>query len=70
MRLPLPTCFTHPAVFVGLAVLHLYLGIEHVREWLEPTRTFTDLWKSAGAFAGTYYFLALASRGRVPRSPP
>ena len=30
MRLPLPRFAQHPAFFVALAVLHLYLGGEHL----------------------------------------
>jgi hypothetical protein len=60
VRLPLPRFASHPAVFVALAVLHLYLGGGHVLALLEPGWTATDVWKGLGAAAGTYYFLALA----------
>ena len=64
MRLPLPRFAQHPAFFVALAVLHLYLGGEHLLLLFSPAWTVTDVWKSFGALAGTYYFLALATRGR------
>ncbi len=68
MNLPLPRFASHPLMFVLLAVLHVYLGAGHVLQWLEPTWTWTDIWKGFGALAGTYYFLALASQRRTERA--
>ncbi len=64
MRLPLPRFAQHPAFFVGLAVLHVYLGGEHLLNLFGPAWTATDVWKSSGALVGAYYFLALAGRSR------
>jgi hypothetical protein len=65
MRLPLPRFASHPAVFVGLAGLHLYLGGGHLWQLVQGDLAWTHIWKGGGAMAGCYWFLALATARRA-----
>ena len=62
LRLPLPKFASHPAVFVTLAVVHLYLGGGHLWELAQGDVAWTHIWKGFGAVAGAYWFAALAVR--------
>lgn len=61
--LPLPAFVLHPLTAVGIAVLHVYLGTEHLLKLFGGEVTWTNIWKGFGALAGAYVFAALASRG-------
>lgn len=54
----------HPT-FVLLAVLHVYMGGEHLLHLVQHPISWTDTWKGFGAIFGAYYFLALAARPRA-----
>lgn len=60
--LPLPRFATRPWFFALLAVLHVYMGGEHLLHLVRHPISWTDTWKGFGAIFGAYYFLALAAR--------
>jgi hypothetical protein len=62
--LPLPRFATQSWFFGLLALLHLYMGGEHLLHLLQHPISWTDTWKSSGAIFGAYYFTALATRLR------
>ena len=71
VKLPLPRFARRPTFFLGLAVVHLYLGGGHILALFDTGVTWTDTWKGFGAVAGTYYFTALGlrERGAASASP-
>src|SRR5262249_51639565 len=47
--LPLPTVVLHPLTAVAIALLHVYLSIEHLSKLFGGDVTWTDVWKGLGA---------------------
>jgi hypothetical protein len=68
--LRLPRFATRPWFFVLLALVHLYLGGQHLLNLFQDPVWWTDTWKGFGAVFGAYYFLALATRHRAPAPQP
>ena len=66
-ELPLPAFVLHPLTAVGIAILHVYLAVEHLSKLLSGSILWTDIWKGFGALAGAYVFAALARRGPAKR---
>ena len=62
--LPLPRFATRRRFFGLLALLHVYMGGEHLVHLLAHPISWTDTWKGFGAIFGAYYFIALAARRR------
>ena len=63
--LPLPSVVLHPLTAVAIAILHIYLSIEHLSKVFRGAGVWTDVWKGFGALMGAYIFAALASRARA-----
>jgi hypothetical protein len=63
--LPLPRFATRPWFFGLLALLHIYMGGEHLLHLVQHPISWTDTWKGFGAIFGAYYFIALALRSRT-----
>ena len=67
--LPLPRFFFHPVTALVIAVVHLYLSVEHLSEVMAGHVEWTHLWKGFGALGGAYAFAALATRTPIaPRA--
>jgi len=68
MVLPLPGFLLHPFTAVGIAVVHIYLGVGHLSQLFAGDLQWTHVWKGFGALIGAYVFAALATRGFVRRT--
>ena len=53
-----------------LAAVHVYLASVHLLQLAAGHIEWTHVWKGFGALAGTYVFLALASRALGPARLP
>jgi hypothetical protein len=70
VTLPLLAFVLHPLTTLGLAVLHTYLAVGHLRKLSLGSMHWTDMWKGFGALAAAYVFAALASRGLARAQKP
>jgi hypothetical protein len=68
--LPLPAFVLHPFTMLFLAAVHVYLASVHLLQLAAGHIEWTHVWKGFGALAGTYVFLALASRALGPARLP
>lgn len=61
--LPLPSLVLHPYTAVIIAIVHIYLSVDHLSKLFGGDLQWTDFWKGFGSLGGAYVFAALATRG-------